>query len=139
MKSGNKTEMRFFSNHPRLSSVLVRTSADEKRETFVYGQDGKVKSLPENMVVTAMSASADEIADSAGISNAIAQTSSSFVQNSKPLQPLPGYKFPVQNQPVPQAAAAEISVPEQAAKDAEQKTPEKSMSASPEQKENPLP
>ncbi len=98
---GNKSEMRVFSNHPRLASILMRTSADGHKQTFAYDQNGKVKPLPENMIEKAMTASADELANSAGIYTAKTE-SPSFTQNTKPLQPLPSSQFPIRNQQIQQ-------------------------------------
>jgi hypothetical protein len=64
---GNKTETRHFNYHPRLSFVLLQTSAEGKRQVFVYGLNGSVKGLSEHMLDKVLTASADEIANSAGI------------------------------------------------------------------------
>ncbi len=105
-KYGNKTEMRAFLGHPRLASILMRTSPEGIRETFVYGQQGKVKPLPADMLDRALTASADELANSAGIYNTVS-AKTTLVQSAEPLQPMPSYKFPVQNQPVGTAAVEE--------------------------------
>jgi len=112
---GNKSEMRVFSNHPRLASILVRTAVDGRKETFAYDHTGKVKSLPSNIFERAMTASADEIANSAGIYSTITETPA-FVQNTKkpdtmPLQPMPSSQFPIQNQRVEQTLTEEIESP----------------------------
>lgn len=109
---GNKSEMRVFSNHPRLASILVRTAIDGYKETFAYDHNGKVKPLPSNIFERAMTASADELANSAGIYKTVTETPS-FVQNTKPLntmpiQPMPSSQFPIQNQQVEQTPLGKI-------------------------------
>lgn len=112
---GNKSEMRVFSNHPRLASILVRTGVDGKKETFAYDQYGKVKPLPENMIDKAMTASADELANAAGIFEGIKEQPS-FTQNNQPptvttLKPLPSSQFPIRNQHVEQPPLQETEEP----------------------------
>jgi len=112
---GNKTETRNFNNNPRLAFIVLRTSATGGKQVFVYGQNGDVKSLPENMLDKILTAPADEIANSAGIYNKAA-TSSSFAQNYQQpnvttLKPLPGSQFPMQNQQVEQSPPEEIESP----------------------------
>lgn len=100
---GNKTETRHFNYHTRLSLILLQTSADGEKQVFVYGQNGEVKTLPENMLDQVLTASADEIANSAGILQQQRQISISVQNNqlpdSTPLRPMPSYNFPVQIQP----------------------------------------
>jgi hypothetical protein len=79
---GNKTDTRTFNYNPRLAFILLRTSADGKRQVFVYGQNGEVKGLPENILDKVLTAPADEIANSAGIYNTITN-SPSFVPNAQ--------------------------------------------------------
>jgi hypothetical protein len=64
---GNKSETRYFDDDPKLQMVLVRTAANGQKEVFVYGQNGEVKDLPQNMVGGVMNSSADQIARAAGI------------------------------------------------------------------------
>ncbi len=64
---GNKTETRYFKSHPRLDIIIVRTAVDNTRQVFVYGFGGKTVSMPEEFAVTALNASADEIAEAAGL------------------------------------------------------------------------
>ena len=108
---GNKTETRHFNNHTRLSFILLRTTAEGEKQVFVYGQNGDVKSLPETMLDKVTTASADELANSAGIVNQQRQTSTSVQNtsspNSAPLRPLPSYNFPVQAQPAQPVEKAE--------------------------------
>ena len=66
---GNKTEIRKFFNNPRLTQVLLRTSVEGERQIYVYGQNGEVEPLPQNMLDRAMVASGDEIAAAAGITS----------------------------------------------------------------------
>ncbi|MDQ6788871.1 MAG: hypothetical protein M3033_18870 [Acidobacteriota bacterium] len=95
---GNKTEMRFFDSDPILQSVMVRTSARGERQVSVYGQNGLVRALPDNMLDKAMSASASALASAAGISEGRRETPKpmSVQNNQPPLQPLPSSNFPVQ-------------------------------------------
>lgn len=95
-KYGNKTEMRAFPGHERLTSVFVRTSPEGVSEALVYGQSGKVRALPANISERAMTATADELANSAGIYNTVSPP----LAPRNTLQPEPSYKFPVQNQSV---------------------------------------
>lgn len=122
---GNKTDARCFEHHPRLQCVLLRTAADGKQQTFVYGQNGQIKHLPENMTAKALTASADEIANAAGIYQTYRQPApveQNFQTiNAVPLQPLPSYNFPVRNR------QAEPSAPEEnnsTANTADEKPPE---------------
>ena len=64
---GNKLERRYFTGHPRLKSVLIRTAADGRREIIVYGQNGERSSVESELVNRLMSASAEEIANAAKI------------------------------------------------------------------------
>lgn len=108
---GNKTETRCFDFHPRLRCVMLSTSADGQRKIFVYGQNGDVKGLPENMLDRAMTASADDIANAAGIVLAPTRlaTPPAYAQTNKtqkvmpplpPLQTMPNNpsQIPIQNQ-----------------------------------------
>ena len=99
---GNKTEKRVFNYNPRLSFVIMRTSAHGEKQIFVYAPSGEVKSLPENMLDKVLTASADEIANSAGIQQPQTQVSISVQNNplpsSIPLRPMPSNNFPIQNQ-----------------------------------------
>ncbi len=133
---GNKTEIRTFNYNPRLSFIVLQTSADEKKQVFVYGQNGDVKSLSEGMLDKVLTASADEIANSAGILQQQRQMSIS-VQNkplpdSTSLRPLPRYNFPVQNQQVEPVEKEEKSV-------GAQQPLLQNKEAAPEEKNNPLP
>ena len=103
---GNKTETRYFNNHLRLRFLMLRTSADGKKQIFVYGQNGQVKSLPEDMIGKALAASADEIANSAGIYQTYRPSSppAPSQRNEMSLRPLPSYNFPTQDhqtEPIP--------------------------------------
>jgi hypothetical protein len=64
--SGNKTEKRYFT-HPRLKLVVVRTSTDGVKQVFVYGYGTDVKMMPEDFAETALTASATDIANAAGL------------------------------------------------------------------------
>lgn len=64
---GNKTQTRCFDSHPRVRCVVIITKAGGEQQVSVYGQDGTVRNLPENMLSRVATATADEIANSAGI------------------------------------------------------------------------
>jgi hypothetical protein len=99
---GNKSETRYFDSNSRLHFIILKTTSEGYREVFVYGRDGTVKQLPENMLDKVTTASADQIANSAGIPVTIEQraaTPPDFVLNNnqpsappiqmRPLNPLP--------------------------------------------------
>lgn len=64
---GNKTERRFFHQHPLIEAMVLRTSTDGQKEVLLFGYNGEVKTVPQNMIDRAMTASADELAQAAGI------------------------------------------------------------------------
>ena len=106
---GNKIENRSFGYHPRLTFIVLQTSASGQKQVFVYGQNGEVKSLPETMLNKVFTASADEIANAAGIYQVKREATSFTPVNPQPveqttLKPLPSSEFTIQNQssePVP--------------------------------------
>jgi hypothetical protein len=105
---GNKTETRVFNTHPRLRMVLLRTFANGQKQVFIYGQNGEVKELPENMLDGVINRQADEIANSAGLFESVQQRQLPMVvvnrpANLQPLQPMPSYKFPIQTQQAEEA------------------------------------
>ena len=109
---GNKTETRCFNNHIRLQCIILRTAADGQKQIFVYGQNGQVKSLPDNMIDKALTAPADEIANSAGIYQTYRQVvpvaQNTQTRNDIALRPLPSYNLPIQNQQVEQTMTEEV-------------------------------
>ncbi|HEX8738031.1 MAG TPA: hypothetical protein VF721_22045 [Pyrinomonadaceae bacterium] len=62
---GNKLEKRYFKGNPRLTSVLIRTAADGRREILVYGQNGEKRTIDGEIADRLLSAPADEIANAA--------------------------------------------------------------------------
>ncbi|HLM01985.1 MAG TPA: hypothetical protein VK400_13095, partial [Pyrinomonadaceae bacterium] len=64
---GNKLERRFFRGHPRLDTVIVKTTADGRREIMIYGQNGERKTIDGELGNRLLTASADEIANAAKI------------------------------------------------------------------------
>lgn len=97
---GNKTETRNFTNHPRVTTLLIRTGANGEKQIYVYGYGKDVKSLPGEMTDRALSASADEIANAAGLYETRSNEElTNFRKSSKPLQPLPSSNFPIQMPP----------------------------------------
>jgi len=116
---GNKSETRTFDNNPLLKLVLLRTGVDGSKQVFVYGRSGEVKNLPENMFDRILTASANELASSAGISE-VYREQPSYVQNTQQpnittLPPLPSSQFPVRNQPVEPAPPVETESPTETA------------------------
>jgi hypothetical protein len=90
---GNKTESRCFNNHLRLLCVELRSEINGQRHVLAYGRTGFLKELGESMYDKAMTASADEIADSAGFVVTRQQTiQPAFTQTTTvtntPLKPL---------------------------------------------------
>lgn len=111
---GNKTETRKF-NNSLLKFVLLRTAADGSRQVFVYGQNGMVNSLPENMLDKVLTAPSNELANAAGIFEGIKEQPS-FTQNNQlpsvtTLKPLPSSQFPIRNQQVEQTPPQETEEP----------------------------
>ena len=111
---GNKAETRYFEGHPRVRMIILRTSVRGVREVTVYGKGGNT-TLVNNLGDRALSASADEIADAAGITsttssgparNYLKRQSSQSSQSSQPLQPLPSSSFQKPVTPVNQPSEA---------------------------------
>lgn len=112
--AGNKSESVCYDNHPLVGCVVLKTAVKGEKEILVYARNGTVKTLPADKIDDIFTASADEAARAAEITEGrnYAQTQAMFAQkpqNSAPLQPMPSYKFNVQ-QPAPvetgQTAAA---------------------------------
>ncbi len=98
---GNKTEIRKFFNNSRLTQIMLRTSVDGSRQVYVYGQNGEVEAVPDEMLDRVMNAPADELARAAGITQTRQEnTTSSFPQITRlPTVTTPNY----QTQPQPTA------------------------------------
>lgn len=137
---GNKVETRYFDYHPRLKQILVRTFADGTKQAYVYGQSGEVKDLPANFSNTFLTSSADEVANAVGITNIVPQ-SLTIVQNQKPLnaplQPMPSYKFPVQNQSAQPSEGEEAENSEQQTAAAPQNTTVKDAEPATQERKDP--
>ncbi len=104
--SGNKTEARCFNNHPRLTCVVLTSAVNGQRQVLVYGQNGDIKELPEDMIDKVTTASGDEIANSAGVYAARQQTTQSGYARTMPtptlpttLRPTEGSQSSIQNLP----------------------------------------
>ncbi len=107
---GNKTETRFFDDNPLVQIISVRTSASGEKQVSVFAQNGEVKQLPANMLDKVLTAPANDLAAAAGIFQG--RREPTIVQTSQPpLQPMPGYRFPVQTPPA-QAVPIEPTEPE---------------------------
>lgn len=96
---GNKTETRYFKNNPRLRFIILRTSADGTKVVTVYGYGGDTQML-NDLGDTALTASGDEIADSAKLNATRSYAiTPNFMKGSKTetpaLQPLPSSQFPI--------------------------------------------
>ncbi len=127
---GNKSETRYFNSHPRLRFVMLKTTSEGFREVFVYGQNGAVRQLPENMLDKVTTASADEIANSAGIPVIIERRPApppDFVLNNTqpssvpPIQMRPLNPLPPQTQTTEPVATAENTEEAKTAKDETEK------------------
>jgi len=112
---GNKTETRTFYNNPFLKLILLRIGANGSRQAFVYGKNGEVKDLPEDMLGKVLTSSSQELANSVGIFEPVKETPS-FTKNIQPMKvtklpPLPSSQFPIQNQQVEQTPAEVVEQP----------------------------
>lgn len=112
---GNKTETRTFENNPLLKTVLLRTDVDGKRRVFVYGQNGDVKSLPDDMLDKVLTAAPTDLASSAGIVAPVKEmpviTQNVEPSYAPPLQPIPSYQIPVRRNPAPEIVEPETVEP----------------------------
>jgi hypothetical protein len=94
--AGNKTETRYFKGHSRLQLVIVRTATDETKQIFVYGFGTEVMPMPEEFAATALSGSAEEIANAAGL-----KQTRPFKSSFPTISPTPtSAKMPKKNRPV---------------------------------------
>lgn len=120
---GNKTETRTFDNNPLLKTVLLRTDVDGKRQVFVYGQNGDVKSLPADMLDKVLTAAPSDLASSAGIVAPVEElpviTQNVEPSYAAPLQPIPSYQIPVRVNPAPEIVEPEPAEPAAAAESTE--------------------
>jgi hypothetical protein len=111
---GNKTETRCFVNHPRLDCVVVTTSAKGKKQTLVYPVGNGAKNLPESDAEKALTASADELANLAGVQETRTDIARKPVspygrkKDSSALRPLPSSEFPVFPKMIPQTPVETI-------------------------------
>ncbi|HLM62499.1 MAG TPA: hypothetical protein VK308_16985 [Pyrinomonadaceae bacterium] len=118
---GNKKESRCFNNHPRVMCVILRSSADGKRFIQVYGQNGYVKELEEDMYDRVLNASADEIADLADIYITSAPATQTARSENTPATAMPAYpaksgesQTSTQNMPIAPVKTEEAKKPEPA-------------------------
>lgn len=125
-RSGNKTEIRTFQNHQRLSSVVVQTDVNGFRIAYIYGQNGETVLAPESILPRLLTASADEIANAANIYQTVTEGDFIYTQKpryetSLPLKPMPSSQFPINPPPAPQTLTEEpVEEANQSANDAEQ-------------------
>ena len=125
---GNKIETRYFPGHPRLRMLIVRTSVNGVQEVTVYGKGGDTK-LVNGLADRAMTASAEEIANSADLTSTAGNGGARDFMKRQPsqlpetqkLQPLPSSAFqqpvsqPLQNSQPPtssQSLSAQPATPE---------------------------
>jgi hypothetical protein len=107
---GNKTETRCFVNHPRLDCVTVTTPANGKKQTLVYPVGSGAKNLPENAAENALTASPDELANLAGVSETRDDLAKKSVspygrkKDTQSLRPLPDSEFPAFPKTIPQTS-----------------------------------
>ena len=127
---GNKTETRKFNNHARITELFIRTAANGQKQIYVYGYTKDVKTLSADMTARAFTASADEIADAAGLNQTRSNEDiANFRKSGKSLQPLPSSSFPmqmpqtIQPQPVASEPAAPVQAEETSAVPEETKAP----------------
>lgn len=64
---GNRTETRVFKGDPRLRMVMVQTSVDGMKTAYVYAHLGGIKILTGKEAETALTLTADELAQTAEI------------------------------------------------------------------------
>lgn len=141
-KYGNKTEVRTFTNHPRLTSVHILTGANGTREAFIHGRSGETVNVSQELLGKLLSAPADELANAAKIYQTFPQED--FIYTQKPpesaakLKPLPSSEFQINNQktePAPvQESEAETEQPTDTVK---QKSTEKGSQSQYTDKEKP--
>jgi hypothetical protein len=62
---GNRTETRVFKGHQRLMMVMVRTGSGGVQQVYVYGKNGGVKTLSDLTGDSALSMTADQLANKA--------------------------------------------------------------------------
>lgn len=96
---GNRVETRIFEDHPLVRRIVLRTFVNGQKKGFVYGQNGDVNELPEEMSGNSMAAPADKLAKSAGILTGRDENNLPyFIQRLRqPLETLmPAYEFPMQ-------------------------------------------
>lgn len=97
--AGNKTETRFFDNHPLIKNIILRTSVRGEKQIFVYAQNGDIKNLSENTIAKALTSSANELSAAAGIFEQRKNNKIFAIENNDPtaevgiLQPFPIYDF----------------------------------------------
>lgn len=121
---GNKTEKRVFEGNPLLQLVVVRTSVSGEKQISVFAQNGEVKQLPPDMLDKVLTLPVNELATAAGIYEGRKEETAQpmIVQtNQPPLQPMPSYRFPVQqpqtaNVPAEETTEAETDEPVETAK-----------------------
>lgn len=115
---GNRIETRMFVNHPLLQRIILRTFTNGQKKAFVYGQNGDVNDLPDEMQDKAMNGSANELAKAAGIlTGRDANNLPYFLQmlREKAVETLlPTYQFPTQSnitEPLPPEIRTEETAP----------------------------
>lgn len=106
---GNKTETRIFDGNPLLQLVAVKTTVNGDRQVSVFGQNGTVAALPVAMLDKVLTAPANDLASAAGIFEGRREATTTVAQSSKTLQPMPSYKFPIQ-QPPPLPASPDAMI-----------------------------
>ncbi len=93
---GNTTYQRVLLNHPRLSKIMIVSSPDGGKVTYLYGQNGKVVRMTDE--TNFLETSADDLADLAGLQQPIKGNSFDAPKILSSL-PVENTASPNQNQP----------------------------------------
>ncbi len=105
--AGNKTETRFFDDDLLVRTIMVRTSVKGEKQVMVFAQNGTVKTLPANKQISALTASASEIAAVAGIFEGRKEAPKPITiqTEQKPESNFAALKSPVATAPIEQVEA----------------------------------
>lgn len=86
---GNKTETRYFFNHPNLKMLIVTISNNGDKEGLVYGHNNEHKKLPIELIDQALTLQGNEIAQKVGIYSTKRESSTTVVRTTQPTQTYP--------------------------------------------------
>lgn len=127
---GIRVEKQYYNNLPNIKYIAIHTFANGQKQIIIYGTNGSVRSLSENMMNEIIKASPDQLTNDAPVyANADNQNPTGGI-TIKSLPPITSQNAPVQTetptvqtQPTPQPAVVEQPVetkPELDAKPQEQ-------------------